>query len=379
MAKLTNLIWAIAIAGSLPATVASAQGQGSLSQAPKAQEESKAPQTIGIFLKGMVESVNSAVNKANGSASGKARGNPNGQPSELASATAAPSGQNGASGAEPLNGGWNQAPSISQTALASIFTNTPYDGTAKAHFPRVAVTVTDWSRSDCWTAVATLWRTKSRSESIAPFTVCWGTGLGFAVNNAAQLHLFMGQSAFEHTGNVRSTGPKPPMMAIPDRTPLRESQQQSFTGFIQQLVLDTGWQPGSPTNIWLVGFDPNGSKGGQVAAVRAGVAEESSSGELAEEARIQAGLAVSKQCKAQNFTQERYNRIVPGMSFDSVKKVIGCEPDADMTRRATSHVYYMWQATINNLVAAKAIEVFFDATGAKVAPLGSDFKFAKGF
>ena len=64
--------------------------------------------------------------------------------------------------------------------------------------------------------------------------------------------------AVEHSGNVRSTGPKPPMLAIPDRQPINGNQQLAFQGFIQQLVLDTGWQPGAPTNMWLVGYDVNG-------------------------------------------------------------------------------------------------------------------------
>ena len=88
------------------------------------------------------------------------------------------------------------APSIKTTALAGIFTKFPYDGTPKSYFPHVAVTVTDWSRSDCWIASAKIWSTKSKSESVPPFSVCWGNSLGFALNNAANLHLFMQQTAF---------------------------------------------------------------------------------------------------------------------------------------------------------------------------------------
>ena len=151
-------------------------------------------------------------------------------------------------------------PSIRTGALAGLFAKHPYDGTAKTYFPRVAVTVTDWSRNDCWIAVATIWRSKAKSESIAPFSVCWGQSVGFAVNNAANLHLFMQQMAVEHSGNVRTTGPKPPMLAIPDRQPFGESKQLAFQGFIEQLLLDTGWQAGAPTNLWLVGYDPNAAK-----------------------------------------------------------------------------------------------------------------------
>lgn len=152
------------------------------------------------------------------------------------------------------------AGSILKTNLAGLFKKHPWDGSARPVFPRVAVTITDWSRSDCWTAQATLWWAANKSEKIAPFSVCWGTSLGFAVNNAANLHLFMEQSSMEHSGNIRSTGPKPPMIAIPDRAPLRESQNQNYHGFIQQFVLDTGWQAGASTNVWIVGFDANAAE-----------------------------------------------------------------------------------------------------------------------
>lgn len=149
------------------------------------------------------------------------------------------------------------APSIRTTALAGIFSKHPYNGTPKSYFPRVAITVSDWTRSNCWTVTATIWWSKSKSEAVPASAVCWGQSVGYAVNNAANLHLFMQQMAAEHSGNVRTTGPKPPMLAIPDRQPIGERQQLAFQGFIQQLVLDTGWQPGAPTNLWLVGYDPS--------------------------------------------------------------------------------------------------------------------------
>ncbi len=149
------------------------------------------------------------------------------------------------------------APGIRATALAGVFSKHSYDGTPKTYFPRVAVTVTDWSRSDCWIGTATIWRSKTKSEAVPAFSVCWGQPMGYAVNNAANLHLFMQQTAVEHSGNVRTVGPKPPMLAIPDRQPISERQPLAFQGFVQQLVLDTGWQPGAPTNLWLVGYDAN--------------------------------------------------------------------------------------------------------------------------
>lgn len=149
------------------------------------------------------------------------------------------------------------APGIRSTSLAGVFAKHPYDGTPKTYFPRVAVTVTDWSRNDCWIGTAAIWWSKTKSEAVPAFSVCWGQSVGYAVNNAANLHLFMQQTAAEHSGNVRTVGPKPPMLAIPDRQPISERQQLAFQGFVQQLVLDTGWQPGAPTNLWLVGYDAN--------------------------------------------------------------------------------------------------------------------------
>ncbi|WP_293502358.1 hypothetical protein [Roseateles sp.] len=146
-------------------------------------------------------------------------------------------------------------PSIRTTALAGVFAKTPFDGTAKTHFPRVAVTVTDWSRQDCWQAVATLWRSATQSEAVPTFSVCWGKSVGFAVNNAVSMRAFMLQSAVQHTGNVRTTGPKPPMISIPDRQPFGDRMQLAFQSFIEQLTLDTGWQIGPSMNLWIVGYD----------------------------------------------------------------------------------------------------------------------------
>ncbi|MCL2161435.1 MAG: hypothetical protein FWH56_06060 [Betaproteobacteria bacterium] len=141
-------------------------------------------------------------------------------------------------------------PSINETKLAGLFTKHPYDGTTKTHFPRVAVTVHEWSGS-CWVASAKLWWNRTKSESIPPFSVCAEGSLNFHVNNAAGLHHFIAQSEYsEHSGNVRTTGPKPPMMAIPQHMP------NDSNDFIMKLVVATGWQPGAPTNMWIVDFKP---------------------------------------------------------------------------------------------------------------------------
>lgn len=160
-----------------------------------------------------------------------------------------------AAAAQPRTASLPNVRSISATNLAGLFTKYPYDGSTSAPFPRVAVTVTDWSRSDCWTAKATIWWSAKKSEPVAPFAVCWGQSLGFAINNAAGLHMFMGQTAMNTSGNVRGEGPKPPMLAVPGNQQLGERQmQQDFPGFISQLIVSTGWEAGGDTNMWLVGY-----------------------------------------------------------------------------------------------------------------------------
>lgn len=148
------------------------------------------------------------------------------------------------------------APPIQSTKLVGLFTQHPYDGTAASYFPRVAVTVTDWSRSDCWNARARIWWSSVRSEPVPRFSVCWRSSLGFALNNAAKLHMFVEQTPpVDQTGNVRTEGPKPPLLAVPyDTAPGRPPGDQAFSGFVEQLVVDTGWGAGAPTNMWIVAY-----------------------------------------------------------------------------------------------------------------------------
>ena len=208
------------------------------------------------------------------------------------------------------------APRVSATKLAGVFAKHPYDGTSKTYFPRVAVTVTDWSRSDCWIGTATIWWSKTKSEAVPAFSVCWGQSVGYAVNNAANLHLFMQQMAVEHSGNVRTVGPKPPMLAIPDRQPISERQQLAFQGFVQQLVLDTGWQPGAPTNLWLVGYDAN-------AAVKPAIPSVSSNG---------ASQPVDPKTKSQLEQALSCTAIDPRFELvESMLKQSGWNPDQGLT------------------------------------------------
>ena len=233
-----------------------------------------------------------------------------------ADAARAPAPASGAGRQSDIPSGAPAAPRVSATKLAGVFAKHPYDGTFKTYFPRVAVTVTDWSRNDCWVGTATIWWSKSKSEPVPAFSVCWGRSVGYAVNNAANLHLFMQQMAVEHSGNVRTVGPKPPMLAIPDRQPISERQQLAFQGFVQQLLIDTGWQPGAPTNLWLVGYDAN-------AAIKPAVASAS---------RKEASQPVDAKTKAQLEQALSCTAIDPRFELaESMLKQSGWSPDQGVT------------------------------------------------
>lgn len=142
---------------------------------------------------------------------------------------------------------------IAQTNLAGIFSKHPWDGSAASYFPKVAITVTDFSHPDCWVADAVIWWSATKSENVNNFNVCANKSLGAAINGAAVLHQFMGQSQiFNHTGNLRTTGPKPPQFAINTA----EQRPQGFVDFAQQLIAETGWQAGpAEVSMWIVNFN----------------------------------------------------------------------------------------------------------------------------
>lgn len=148
------------------------------------------------------------------------------------------------------------APLLSTTPLAGLFAKHPSDGTRKTYYPRVALTIVDWSRADCWTAKAKIWRSKSKSENVAPFAVCFNDQPpGVALQNTADMQLFQEQRAREHSGKVRTEGPKAPKLAVPEQQPTSTDQAQShLQPFVQQLVAGTGWKAGAPMNFWIVGF-----------------------------------------------------------------------------------------------------------------------------
>ncbi len=170
-------------------------------------------------------------------------------PSAAGASTASTSTPRGAEQGRTLG-----LPPISATALSGLFAKHPYDGTPKSYFPRVALTVTDWSRSDCWTATAVIWWNTLRSENVPAFNVCFNDRqIGAAGAFAPALAAFMTQGPNENTGNVRTTGPNPPSIAVPPQHP--PGKDQVFPNFIRTVIATTGWQgSAAPMNLWLVGY-----------------------------------------------------------------------------------------------------------------------------
>ncbi|MFT3849820.1 MAG: hypothetical protein QM739_14460 [Propionivibrio sp.] len=146
---------------------------------------------------------------------------------------------------------------MATTSLAGFFIKHPFDGTARTYFPRVALTITDWSRDDCWIARAKVWWSSKKSENVPPFSVCFDEqNLEFDARTLADLEIFRRQISIQTTGNVRTEGPTPPMMAAVDQHPMNITRAQStFPHFLRQVIAETVWKGGAPTNFWVVGYD----------------------------------------------------------------------------------------------------------------------------
>ncbi|UUZ46835.1 hypothetical protein LP420_24035 [Massilia sp. B-10] len=87
------------------------------------------------------------------------------------------------------------------------------------------------------------------------------------------MHIFFGQSSLEHSGNLRTDGPKPPMLAVPDQQPISISDGQTyFQPFVQHLIVGTGWKGGASTNFWIVDFKKQTAPASVVPAVKAAAA-----------------------------------------------------------------------------------------------------------
>ncbi len=154
-------------------------------------------------------------------------------------------------------------PSLGQTPLVGLFAHAPFDGTPRTYFPRVSITVTDWTTTPgCWIAHATIWESAAKSNDIPAFNVCWPRG-GDSMATAGRLmegdqlmNQIDSQKADAHTGNVRTAGPKAPMRGLPERYPTSVARGP-YLEFLHALTLGTGWVAGAPTNLWIVGFNPD--------------------------------------------------------------------------------------------------------------------------
>ncbi len=154
-------------------------------------------------------------------------------------------------------------PSLGQTSLAGLFARTPFDGTPRTYFPRVSITVTDWTTTPgCWIARATVWESAAKSSEVSAFNVCWPRG-GDAMGTANRLmegdqlmNQVDSQKADANTGNVRTPGPKAPMRGLPERYPTSVARGP-YLEFLHALTFGTGWVAGAPTNLWIVGFNPD--------------------------------------------------------------------------------------------------------------------------
>ncbi len=148
------------------------------------------------------------------------------------------------------------APMLATTSLTGFFIKHPFDGTARTYFPRVALTITDWSRDDCWIARAKIWWSSKKSENVPPFSVCFAKqALEFNGTTRADREIFERQISIQTTGNIRTEGPKPPMRASLDQHPMDMTRAlQTFPYFLQQVIVETGWKGGAPTNFWIVGY-----------------------------------------------------------------------------------------------------------------------------
>lgn len=151
-----------------------------------------------------------------------------------------------------------QAPSIVTTSLLNFFKGNPWDGRAQPAYPLVAVTIRDWSDSNCYVATAVIWHTAKKPEAIPAFSACHDpsqVSLTMAGNDGYRREMFERQLATaNHTGNVRTTGPKPPISGTP-RDPAFMNKR-GMTQFIAELVTVTGWTFGGGVRFWITGYEP---------------------------------------------------------------------------------------------------------------------------
>ncbi len=145
-----------------------------------------------------------------------------------------------------------QGTPINKTVLAQLFTKHPWGGSPEPYYPKVAVKINKIVNNNCWIADAKIWWSQSKHEDVKSFNMCQGIqNVESAANGAANYEMFINQVQINgHTGHVRTTGPKPPMTAMPTEllsSPLNEDE------FIKELISQTGWKLGPvEITLWLV-------------------------------------------------------------------------------------------------------------------------------
>lgn len=256
---------------------------------------------------------------------------------------------------------WSALPMLSETKLDRLFIEHPYDGSQASEWPRVSIRVIDWSRNECWVSSAVIWWTDRQHEVVPPHKVCPSGSFRAAIDGAVGLHHFFGKGSVDHTGNVRTDGPRPPMFAVPKTTPLPYAAEQRFPEFIQQWIAETGWETGTAEmQVWVVGF---GSSNEFVKSSPSPVDSRLDSSPTSQ--HVSAPQADN--CAIGSFTPESYDSIKNGMKLEDVNAIMRCKPTGFLTQRGPTHTTYNWTAGANGLVVAYSISVTFDASGSAAA------------
>lgn len=182
-----------------------------------------------------------------------------------------------------------KTPSVKDTQLAGIFQQHPYDTTVdfKKQFPRVALKVTQsppqkvrqtlegviYLRNNvlpegCWTVEGTLWRSRNKSEPVAPFYLCSPRDMAYDIPLRDGKDWFSSTPIFaatqETTGTRRTTGPVPPSHPLPQDLKHKKYYGSDFLGSLQGLMMISllyqmgfDWSVHEDRRVWFTQFDTN--------------------------------------------------------------------------------------------------------------------------
>lgn len=278
----------------------------------------------------------------------------------------------------------NSGKRLQDTPIYKIFEKYPVtDSHNPPDYPKAAISVSypNWLNdgdaivgrfkpNQCLTYSVTYWANKDAQQTYDNLIICASDLSKVSHSSLRTIWPFFGPSG-TNTGQVRTTGPIPPATPFPTDAASRTFIERGGVFFLGAIMnaMSYDWNFSADSRrVWVV-------KVGELATV-GDKQNHRASEQIPSSAQNQTVLS---KCRPENFSQDRYNRIAVGMTLDTVKQTIGCEPDPDFTQRSATNVMYKWAVTINSLVAAKSIDVFFDPNGTKVKGLGKEFKFASGF